>query len=71
MPDTLKMRVTGMTCGGCENAVTRTLMRLGGVKSVSASHQENTVTIVYEPGSVSPETMAQAVRDLGYSANLN
>ena len=70
MPETLEMRVTGMTCGGCENAVKRTLLKLEGVETVAASHEQNAVTVVYEPARVSPERMAKAVQDLGYSASV-
>ena len=34
------LSVTGMSCGGCENAVKRTLMKLDGVRAVTASHAE-------------------------------
>jgi copper chaperone len=71
MPETLRMHVTGMTCGGCENAVKRTLLKLEGVEAVAASHEQNAVTVVYEPARISPERMARAIQDLGYSAGLS
>jgi copper chaperone len=45
MSETLKLQVSGMTCGGCENAVTRTLLKLRGVASAKASHASASVRV--------------------------
>ncbi len=44
MTETLQLSVSGMTCGGCENAVKRTLLQTAGVESVTASHDASLVT---------------------------
>jgi len=41
MSEVLQLAVNGMTCGGCENAVKRTLMQTNGVEEVTASHAES------------------------------
>ena len=41
MMETITLKVTGMTCGGCENAVKRALARLEGVGDVTASHADD------------------------------
>jgi copper chaperone CopZ len=66
MSETLILRVTGMTCGGCENAVQRTLMKLGGIESVSASHVRQSVRVDYKRDSVTPEAIRAAIQTLGY-----
>ncbi len=66
MRETLSLRVAGMTCGGCENAVKRTLLKLPGVESVSASHSEGSVRIDYKPGSVAIGAIRSAIESLGY-----
>ncbi len=66
MSETLNLRVTGMTCGGCENAVTRTLMKLGGVTAVKASHAGQSVRVDFAPESVTPEAIRSAIEALGY-----
>lgn len=63
---TLDLKVTGMTCGGCENAVKRSLMQLSGVESVTASHIENRVVAAYDPARIAPEAMRKAIEALGY-----
>ncbi len=64
---TLRLHVTGMTCGGCENAVKRTLMQMNGVKQVSASHAEEKVDVTYDAGKVTPETIAERIQKIGYA----
>jgi len=48
MADTLQLKVTGMTCGGCETAVRRTLEKLDGVEEVTASHAAGLVGIRFD-----------------------
>ena len=64
----LNLQVTGMTCGGCENAVKRAVSRLEGVASVSASHIENQVTVEYDAAKVDRAKIADAISKAGYTA---
>lgn len=66
MNTTLNLRVTGMTCGGCENAVKRTLMKLPGVVNVDASHARESVRVEFIPESVKPDAIRSAIQTLGY-----
>jgi copper chaperone len=52
MSETIQLTVTGMTCGGCENAVSKALRTLDGVEDVSASHAANLVGVTYDAGKV-------------------
>jgi copper chaperone CopZ len=63
---TLTLHVTGMTCGGCENAVKRAVGRLPGVAEVTASHQQQRVTVAYDAAQVTPGTIAEKITALGY-----
>ena len=66
MSETLQLKVSGMTCGGCEHAVKKTLMKLAGVERVAASHAAEAVTVDYAPESVSPSAIRAAINALGY-----
>lgn len=66
MDDQLTLTVTGMTCGGCEKAVTRALTGLPGVSNVSASHRDNRVTLTYDPSLVDRGAITRRVQDAGY-----
>ena len=66
MSEILQLSVTGMTCGGCENAVRRTLMQTDGVEEVSASHSEALVGITFDPAKVTPAVLREKIEGLGY-----
>jgi copper chaperone len=65
--ETIELNVTGMTCGGCENAVKRALQQLPGVESVSASHAANRVGVTYDEGKVSRAQLREKIEALGYN----
>ena len=66
MAETLDLTVTGMTCGGCENAVKRTLSKLNGVTDVTASHAEDRVQVIFDETRLTPAAIRTAVEGLGY-----
>jgi copper chaperone CopZ len=61
-----QFKVTGMTCGGCENAVTRSLKMLEGVKAVTASHSTESVDVTFEDDKVTPAAITERIESLGY-----
>lgn len=66
MMDTATLTVTGMTCGGCENAVKRGLARLDGVGEVTASHADARVVVTFDPNRVSPDEIKARIGAMGY-----
>jgi len=67
MSTTVTLPVTGMTCGGCEQAITRVLGRLPGVTDAVASHRDATVRVTFDPAQVSRADIEQKIGGLGYS----
>ena len=67
MSSTLQLVVTGMTCGGCENAVTRVLLATPGVSDVRASHADDRVEVTFEPETVGPAVLREKIAALGYA----
>jgi copper chaperone CopZ len=63
---TQTLHVTGMTCGGCENAVKRAVAKLAGVTSVEASHAAQKVTVDYDEAQTNREAIAARINGLGY-----
>jgi len=68
--DTVTFNVDGMTCGGCEAAVRRAVNKLDGIETVEASHKEGTAIVTYHPEEVTPEQIVEAIKTLGYEAEL-
>jgi len=66
MTQTVTLHVTGMTCGGCENAVKRAVGQLTGVRSVNASHGDARVDVTYDDESVTRDAIAEKIRKIGY-----
>ncbi len=61
------MNVTGMTCGGCENAVRRVVSSVAGVGNVTASHQDNRVIVDYDPVRADVSKIKEAIKTAGYA----
>ena len=62
----LTLHVTGMTCGGCENAVRRVVSSIAGVSSVTASHKDDRVTVEYDPVTADVNRIKNAISSAGY-----
>src|SRR5581483_11422877 len=62
--------VTGMTCAACQARVQRTLQKQPGVADATVSLLMNTATVTYDPATVSPEQLVDAIRETGYGAEL-
>jgi copper chaperone len=62
----LILTVTGMTCGGCEQAVVRAVSRLDGVSHVTASHRDNRVVVDYDAARVDRARVEDAITRAGY-----
>ncbi len=61
-----ELPITGMTCANCARTIERTLGRLDGVVSATASFASERAAVEYLPGVVSLAAIQQAIRDVGY-----
>lgn len=59
------LKITGMTCGGCVQSVSRLLSRVEGVDGVEVDLASGEAHV---RGTASFEQLAQAVRGAGYGA---
>jgi len=66
-----KLKVTGMTCSGCEAAVKMAAKRVEGVTSVTASAKSGTAEVSYDSSKTSPGAIAKAVTaNSGFKAEV-
>ncbi len=67
---TAVFKVEGMTCGGCEAGVRMKVKKLAGVEKVEASYEAKHARVSYDPRLVTPQRIIEAIKELGYSAEL-
>ena len=63
---TEQIQVTGMTCGGCTNNVTRALKAIPGVGDVNVSLADGEARVQYDERRTSPDQLKSAVKGAGY-----
>ena len=66
---TLDLPITGMTCASCANRVERRLNKLDGV-SATVNYATEKATVDFDPATVAPERLVEAVESAGYHAVL-
>lgn len=63
---TVNLPVRGMTCGGCARTVEKKLLATSGVSKVTVDLEGGSAAVEYDAATVQPDTLANAVRQLGY-----
>lgn len=64
-----RMTVRGMDCSSCENAVKRSLQRLGGVIRVGADHEADRVDVRFDSEKVSEEKIKERIQAAGFETD--
>lgn len=62
----IELKVTGMTCGHCENAVNKALAAVPGVTNVVEVNREKEKVVV--EGDADIQALIEAIVEEGYSA---
>ena len=68
--DSVTFPVTGMTCAACQARVQRALSAEPGVIDASVNLLTNSAAVRYDPATVAPQDLIDAVRATGYEATL-
>ena len=58
---TVRLRVEGMTCGGCAISARVVLKKLEGVREADVSYEEELAVVTYDSRKVTPERMIEAL----------
>jgi copper chaperone CopZ len=66
MAENLTLRVEGMTCTGCEQAIGNALRRVDGVREAAADHQRGAVQLSYDPARTDQQTLVGRIEQAGY-----
>ena len=65
------LRVTGMTCGGCVDVVTRALVAVDGVHNVNVSLANKEASVDFDESMTSTDKLKFAVENAGYGVAEN
>lgn len=60
------LKVTGMTCGGCVNSLTRVLKAVAGVGKIEVLLATGETSVEYDEHLTSAEQLELAIKDAGY-----
>ncbi|MCX7773067.1 MAG: copper chaperone CopZ [Clostridia bacterium] len=63
---TQTLKVEGMSCSHCENAIKKAVGALQGVNQVLVDLKGKTVTVDFKEDAVTAEAMRSAIEDQGY-----
>jgi len=64
--ETVTLKVEGMSCQHCVNAVEGSLGKLEGVSTVKVELDKGTVNIDFDPEKVTKDKMKDTIEDQGY-----
>ena len=64
--ETVTMKVTGMTCGGCVSSVKRVVQAVAGVESVDVSLEKGEAVVRYDASTASRVQIARAIEAAGF-----
>jgi len=60
------LKVEGMSCSHCENAVKKSVGALNGVSAVEVDLKGKTITVEYESSKVTLDRIKSEIEDQGY-----
>ncbi len=66
----VRIKVNGMTCGGCVSSVRRALEKVEGVESAVVDLKEASAEIFFDDTFVDPRSLARAVEGAGYQPDM-
>jgi copper chaperone CopZ len=70
--ETCWLKVSGMTCAGCEVAVRMAAKSVDGVTDVVVSHKTGRADVTYDPAKSTPSAVAKAITDgSGFKADVD
>lgn len=67
---TVRLNVSGMTCGHCRETVEKALTNQRGVRNATVHLESGAAEVEFEEGAVAPEQLVEVVRGSGYEAQI-
>ena len=67
--ETVTLKISGMTCGGCVNSVRKVITALDGVSTVDVSLERAQATITFDPAQSKLADFKNAIQDAGFETD--
>jgi copper chaperone len=67
--ETVTIKVSGMTCGGCVSSVKRVVQQVAGVESVDVSLEKGDAVVTYDGARAAPAAFKAAIVAAGFDAD--
>ena len=69
-PKTVKLKITGMTCAGCSNHISKALKEVNGVLEQKVEYPGDVATIKYDASKTSLDEIIKVIEKTGYKARV-
>ena len=65
---TVKLKIKGMTCGGCASHVTKALEAVKGISNVDLEYPGDVAKVEFDPTLTNTDKLISAVKKINYNA---
>jgi len=69
-PKTVKLKITGMTCAGCSNHISKALHELDGILAEEVKYPGDIAVIKFDSEKTNAEAIIEVIEKIGYKAEL-
>lgn len=67
MTTTVKLTVTGMKCGGCENTIKTQLNGQAGIVSIDTRHVDDYVGVEFDETLITEDDIIELIEEAGFT----
>ncbi len=68
--ETVTFNITGMTCGGCVNSITRVLTNTAGVANAQVDLANATAIVQFDVSQTNVAALIEVIEDAGFDAEV-
>lgn len=69
-PKTVQLKITGIDCAMCSNAIHRRLSKTDGIIKDGISYENGSAIITYDPAKITVEKIIKVIEQTGYKATV-
>ena len=66
----IKIKIEGMTCGGCVSSVQKALQAVVGVEAISVSLEDGLAVVAYDESDCDVPAIVEAIEEAGFDTQL-